>query len=378
MNQIINIKNKKIAIIGATGFIGGRLFEILKQHGINPLVILRSFSKAARLSRYKYDDLLCDLNNYEQLSQALTNVDICFNCAHDFTASQNDMLQSMRNLGKACIKNNVKLVHLSSVAVHEPMNDAVINEDSKICEKNNFYGYTKFLIEQELLKLHNENNLNVIILRPTNVYGPFSGAWTIGPCTKLMTGKIIMTDSAKSSINNLIYVDDVCNFMIMAGIKNVEAGGKVFLINGPDSNISWSKFYNDYSKVIKSNSPEYISEEVIVKNNKNFIKFLINGIKNISMFEDNFLTSFILKSLKKLPNSFKSKLKIFQKSVSSKLGETVYYPNNKEITDYKNKSFVDSNKSRLTFDYVPEFSYKHGFKKTSEFIKWYFEKSNIS
>ena len=49
---ISNLNEKKIAIIGATGFIGGRLFEILKNDGIDPLVILRSFTKAANLARY--------------------------------------------------------------------------------------------------------------------------------------------------------------------------------------------------------------------------------------------------------------------------------------------------------------------------------------
>ena len=53
--------------------------------------------------------------------------------------------------------------------------------------------------------------------------------------------------------------------------------------------------------------------------------------------------------MKKLPNSIKSKLKIYQKGLSSKLGETIFpYPNNKEISDYKNKSIVSSEKARLT------------------------------
>ena len=27
--------------------------------------------------------------------------------------------------------------------------------------------------------------------KTTNVYGPFSGAWTIGPCNKLINGKVV-------------------------------------------------------------------------------------------------------------------------------------------------------------------------------------------
>ena len=372
-----NINNKNIAIIGSTGFIGGRLFEILKENGINPLVILRSFTKAANLARYNYNDILCDLNDFEKIKQSLRGVDICFNCAHDFTSTQNDMLSAITNLALACKANNVKLIHLSSVAVHEPMHSRLVNEDSVKCSKDNFYGFTKKLIEEKLLYLKKKSNLDLIILRPTNVYGPFSGAWTIGPCSKLMNGKVVLTEESKKSINNLIYVDDVCNYMIKASNvkldKNIEP---IFLINGPDSDISWSQFYQNYSTLLSTDMPIYIDEKQIIKNNKNFFKFMINGIKNISMFEDNFITAYFISLLKKLPNSIKSKLKIYQKDISSKLGETIFYPNNKEIADYKNKSFVSSEKAQLILDYEPQYSYKKGMKKTSEFIDWYYKKIN--
>ena len=105
---ISSLDGKKIAIIGATGFIGGRLFEMLKNNGINPLVILRSFTKAANLARYNYNDILCDLNNSEKIKESLKDIDICFNCAHDFTSSQNEMLSAINNLALACIDHNVK------------------------------------------------------------------------------------------------------------------------------------------------------------------------------------------------------------------------------------------------------------------------------
>ena len=79
---------------------------------------------------------------------------------------------------------------------------------------------TFMVLQKNLLKKNfgfSKNlNLDVIILRPTNVYGPFSGAWTIGPCNKLINGKVVLTEESKQSINNLIYVDDVCNYMIQA------------------------------------------------------------------------------------------------------------------------------------------------------------------
>lgn len=375
MDRINKIRDKKIAIIGATGFIGGRLFEILKEHGVDPLVILRSYSKAFNLSRYKYNDILCDLNDYEQLVDALDGIDICFNCAHDFSASQENMVKSISNLAKACSEKNIRLVHLSSVAVHEPMSDLIVNEESQICDKKNFYGYTKFLIEKELL---NHEDLDVIILRPTNVYGPFSGAWTVGPCMKLLSGKVMLTDNAKDSINNLIFIDDLCNYMILAADLKIDNRDVVFLVNGPDKEVSWSKFYEDYSKLVKSENPSYMDENIIIKNNGNFLKFLINGFKNISMYNDNPLTLFIINNLKKLPNSFKSKLKAFQKDFSPKLGEIILYPNSKEISDYKNQSFVDSSRAIEKFKYTPLYDYKKGIEKTSVFVKWYFEKSKIS
>ena len=134
-------------------------------------------------------------------------------------------------------------------------------------------------------------------------------------------------------------------------------------------------YHGNYSEILGVGMPIYIDEKNIIKNNKNFFKFLINGIKNISMFEDNLLTAYFISLLKKLPNSIKSKLKIYQKSLSSKLGETIFYPNNKEISDYKNKSFVSNEKASLILNYEPKYSFKEGMKNTSQFIGWFYQKS---
>ena len=52
----------------------------------------------------------------------------------------------------------------------------------------------------------------------------------------------------------------------------------------------------------------------------------------------------------------------------------LFYPNNKEISDYKNKSIVSSEKARLTLNYEPKYSYEKGMEKTSQFIEWFYEK----
>ena len=94
------------------------------------------------------------------------------------------------------------------------------------------------------------------------------------------------------------------------------------------------------------------------------------------MLQDNFITAYLISLLKKLPNSMKSKLKIYQKNLSSKLGEIIFYPNNKEILDYKNQSYVSSQKAELHLDYKSIYSYENGLKETSSFIDWYYERSN--
>ena len=66
-----------------------------------------------------------------------------------------------------------------------------------------------------------------------------------------------------------------------------------FLINGPDNNISWSKFYQNYSEILNVEMPIYVDEKRLLKIIKTF-KFIINGIKNISMFEDNPFTAYLL------------------------------------------------------------------------------------
>ena len=102
--------------------------------------------------------------------------------------------------------------------------------------------------------------------------------------------------------------------MIQASKSKIDIDVKpIFLINGPDNNISWSKFYQNYSEILNVEMPIYVDEKKIIKNNKNFFKFIINGIKNISMFEDNPFTAYFVSILKKLPNLIKSKIKNISK-----------------------------------------------------------------
>lgn len=371
-----HLENKKIGIIGATGFVGGRLFELFKKNNINPRILVRNFSKSAELSVYDHSDFYGDLLNHQELEKFINGLDICFNCAHDFTESQENMLKGIQNLVELCLVNNTKIIHLSSVAVHEPFQTSnnTIDENSKYCDNTNIYGSIKLAIEKLLTEYQKNKNLDLVIFRPTNIYGPKSKAWTIGPCNKLLSGEVILTEKSKKSINNLIYVDDVCFYMINS-TKYIFMEESIFLINGPDSNVSWYNFYDIYQKILKKNSLIIKDEKIILKDNRNFLKFLINGFKNISMYNDNKITSFIIENLKKLPNNIKSKLKIFQKDFSSKLGKPIFYPNMKEIQDYRSTSYVNSDKAAKFFNFTPT-SFKQGMVKTKDFIEWYFEKLN--
>tara|TARA_B100000212_G_scaffold297912_1_gene241871 strand:- start:4735 stop:5862 length:1128 start_codon:yes stop_codon:yes gene_type:complete len=371
--KLESLKNKKIGIIGATGFVGGRLFELLKEQNINSKVFIRNFSRSANLSKYHFDDYFGNMSSKDSIDSFIKSIDICFNCAHDFVENQGNMVKMIENLGLSCAENNTKLIHLSSVAVHEPMKEEMINETSDKCDENNYYGFTKILIENKLLELKKNLNLDLIIFRPTNIYGPFSGAWTINPCNKLINGKLVLTNESKKSTINLIYVDDVCNYMFKAAISNSSSKDPIYLINGPDEDISWSHFYEKYNSILQLKSIVYDDEINIVRNNKNIIKFLVNGIKNIALFQDNFFTKKIIQYLKRLPNGIKSKLKIYQKNLSSKLGELIYLPNAKEITDYKSTSLVSSKKAMADFNYSSQIDFNEGMKKNEKFIKWYFK-----
>lgn len=370
LNMKIDLTNKKILVTGATGFIGGRLVEklILEQHA-DVTVLIRKYDNAARLARFDNIRMVkVDLHDFNGVENLIKDCDIIFHLAYDPTSQENN-LKGIDAIAQSCIKYSKKLVHTSTISVYEPLEDKVVNENSKAVPCGITYADRKLEIEESVLNFCRQG-LNAIILQPTIVYGPFCAPWTNRPATQLLSGTVILPNGG-NGICNAVYVDDVCGAMLTAAVNDNVVGDR-FLISG-DNPITWKEFYQAFANTLNINSIEYMSTAEIKKisfSPVKSIKLILGDPKRAVDWEP--LKSFLISLKYKLPSSFKSWIKFVYGKYKKISPKPVFVPNKQMFLLYDAPSIVEISKAKEKLGYNPQFSFEEGMQRTSEYLKWAF------
>ena len=252
---------KTALVTGATGFLGGRLLEkLVLEEGTRVRALVHDYGNAARVARLPVEMIHGGVSDAAVIDRATVGCDVVFHCAHDFSSTKVN-LEGIRNVTEACLKNSVRrLVHVSTMAVYEPLPDADVTEDTPEQPNDWSYAVAKREAERRLLELFESRGLPVVILQPTIIYGPFSKAWTLAPVQSLLEGQLVLS-SEGDGLCNAVYVDDVVDALILAA-KREGVVGERFLISGPEP-VSWNEFFGAYAKMLGTDSLTFMSEEEI-------------------------------------------------------------------------------------------------------------------
>lgn len=184
----MDIKGKKLVVVGGAGLIGSHTVDRLIQEDVKEVVIYDNFvrgrienlSNALKDPRVKVFDVGGDILQTDILEAAIDGADGVFHLSalwllqcHEFPRSAFDVnVRGTFNVMEACVKKSVKrLVYSSSASVYGDAVEEPMTEDHPFNNKN-FYGATKIAGEAFLRSFHHRYGLNFVGLRYMNVYGP--------------------------------------------------------------------------------------------------------------------------------------------------------------------------------------------------------------
>ncbi|MFC7555794.1 NAD-dependent epimerase/dehydratase family protein [Pseudoroseomonas wenyumeiae] len=149
----------KVAITGATGFIGGRLAERLLEQGAEVRCLVRSMGAAVRLARLPVEIHKVDLTDAAGVTEALKDVQFVFHCAYDPRSSSHNLVGT-RNLISACAALKVqRFVYTSTFSVYEPLPDGPLTEETRDGDKSWLYTRTKLELEKAVMDAVREKGL---------------------------------------------------------------------------------------------------------------------------------------------------------------------------------------------------------------------------
>ena len=244
----------KITLIGASGFVGTRLIELLKQNNY----FLQNVDK--KQSRFHSEiTVIADVLDKNNLVTLLDNTDVVILLAAEHrddvtpTSLYYDVnVGGMRNTLEAMEANGVKrIIFTSSVAVYG------LNKNNPTetypADPFNHYGKSKWEAEkvlQEWYKVHPDWNINVI--RPTVIFGERNRGNVYNLLKQISSGRILMVGKGNNK-KSMAYVGNIVAFIKFL-IENKTTGYEVYnYIDKPD--FTMNELVDHVSKVLNKHIP---------------------------------------------------------------------------------------------------------------------------
>lgn len=233
-----------ILVTGATGFIGRILCDRLLHEGVCIRGTLLEVEPPSALSKGVAPVCIASLDANTDWHNALQGVDTIIHLAarvHVMNETASDPLAEFRavnvsgteRLAREAVNAGVKrLVFISSIKVNGEETDTSYNSDSAPAPSDP-YGISKWEAELALRRIEAETGLEVVVVRPTLVYGPGVKANFLKLIATVQKGIPLPL----ASINNrrsLIYVGNLVDALALCAVHPVAAGKTYLLSDGDD------------------------------------------------------------------------------------------------------------------------------------------------
>lgn len=259
----MKLRDQRILITGANGFIGGRLAERLaNDEGAIVRGLVRALRGEATLvvtpqgrpQESPLQKITGDVTDVDAVRRAVAGCEVVIHCAA-IQAGRAKIDEYRRvniggtlNLLRAARDAKVqRFIHLSTINVHGLPPPQNANADSPLCFTGDFYSVSKAEGERAAWQFARENKIALTVIRPGCTYGPRSPAWTLTPLNRLRRGRPVLIDGG-NGVCNAIYIDNLIDLILLA-LKNDVAIGQAF-IGAEGRGVTWREFYGAYARML--------------------------------------------------------------------------------------------------------------------------------
>ena len=225
-------------ITGASGFLGGRLAELLAARGDLVTVLARQSAHLDHLvpgSVRVVRGSLTDRVALEQAAEGATEIYHCAAASTDWTTkavyqeSNVDGTEALLDVA-VHIPDLQRFLHVSTTDVYGyPLRPTL--EEAPLVDAGLPYNQTKRLAEMAVWRAAREQGLPVTVVRPATIYGPRGTAFVTDIAALLRDRMMLLIDGGHRT-GGFIYVDDVANAMIAAAHEPRTLGQAYNLCDG--------------------------------------------------------------------------------------------------------------------------------------------------
>lgn len=237
----MDLKNKKVMVTGACGFIGSHLVERLLDEGcdVRAFVWYNSFNSLGWLDSFpkekidKLDIFAGDVRDTNNVRDAVKGVELVFHLAaligipHSYHSPESYLDTNIRgtlNILQASKDFNVKKILVTSTSEVYGTAKYVPIEEKHPKQGQSPYSATKIAADAMAESFYRSFGLPAVIIRPFNTYGPRQSARAVIPTiiTQLLSGESKIKLGSLHPTRDLLYVKDTADaFIATAKSDNV-------------------------------------------------------------------------------------------------------------------------------------------------------------
>jgi NAD dependent epimerase/dehydratase len=263
----MRLKQKRILVTGADGFIGSHLTEMLVERGakVKALSQYNSFNDWGWLEDVDcLDDievLTGDVRDPHYCKSMAKDIDLIFHLAaliaipYSYIAPDSYIdtnIKGTLNICQAALDNSCeRVIHTSTSEVYGTAKYVPIDEQHPL-QPQSPYSASKIGADAIAMSFYHALNLPVTIARPFNTYGPRQSARAVIPTiiSQIATGKKRIHLGDTSPTRDFTYVTDTCRGLIALAECDDSVGETVNI--GSNNEISIEKVFELIKDMMKS------------------------------------------------------------------------------------------------------------------------------
>lgn len=226
----------KALITGANGHIGSHVVRACLTSGITPVAMVRPKADVRALNGLDVERRQADLTDAAAVNAALAGVDVVLHVGavhRNMTADPRDLtapaVDGTRNVLDACRAHGIRrVVHVSTGATIGFATDPAkpLNEAFSLQNPRAGYIAAKLAAEKLALAAHQPGVLDVVVVNPSGVFGPWD--YRLTPATRAIVGQL-QGDPLFLHVC-VTHVADVARGIVLAAQRGV--GGERYLLTG--------------------------------------------------------------------------------------------------------------------------------------------------
>ncbi len=242
-------------VTGASGFLGGRLAQVLASRADSVRVLARPSNDLSHLGGLTIEVVRGDLSGQPVLEASMRGVTHVFHCAAastdwaSWSTYYGSNVKGTENLLRAAAGSPdlKRFLHVSTTDVYGyPMK--VCDESNPLVDVGLPYNRTKILGERAVWA----SGLPVTVVRPATIYGPRSVTFGTDIANLLRQRLMAVIDGGRAS-GGFLYVDNAVDALILAATAPESIGRAYNLADG--SGVTWKTYVDRMADGLKLPHP---------------------------------------------------------------------------------------------------------------------------